>query len=165
VKEVPLGKGKVALVDDEDYERVVAWRWQANLRKGQWRARRTAQRGERKYSVFMHRFILGAPPGTLVDHRNGDTLDNRRGNLRLATHSQNAANHHKRPAGCASRFWGVSFVKDPRAWRSPWRACVWQHGKRRFFGQYRTEEEAARAYDVAALEAFGEFACLNFPAP
>lgn len=98
----------------------------------------------------MHREIVDAPE---VDHRNGDRVDNRRANLRAATHLQNCQN--ARPKG-QSRFKGVS------RYRERWHARIKVPGRRIDLGSFHDEESAARAYDVAAREHFGEFARLNF---
>lgn len=103
----------------------------------------------------MHRIVLDAPQGTLVDHKNGDRLDNRRCNLRLATRSQNAANTPPKPG----RLKGVFFDKA----RNLWQARIMVNWKERYIGRFLTQEEAARAYDLKAREYFGEFAALNYP--
>lgn len=104
---------------------------------------------------FLHRVLLGEPPCE-VDHRNGNGLDNRRSNLRLATHAQNLANTRPR-IGTSSRFKGVSWFRSKRRWEAY--ICV-ERQKRRL-GYFHDEEAAARAYDAAALEAWGEFALTN----
>jgi hypothetical protein len=113
--------------------------------------------------VALHRLLLQAPAEFHVDHRDGDPLNNRLANLRLCTHSQNQAN---RPAmGGASRFKGVATA---RGCRNRWRAQIQQQRadgtfRRVCLGQFESEEDAARAYDAAALLKYGEFARLNFP--
>jgi hypothetical protein len=105
----------------------------------------------------MHRLILGAPEGVLVDHVDGDGLNNTRANLRLCTSSQNAANI-KAVWGC-SRYKGVS----PHSASSRWQVILTYMGERIYLGLFDDEEEAARAYDRKALELRGEYAHLNFP--
>ena len=105
----------------------------------------------------MHRLILGCGPGEEVDHRNGNGLDNRRGNLRPATHALNQAN--VRRVRAKSGFKGVSRWVRPSP--RPWRAHITVKGRMKFLGAFATPEEAARAYDAAARELFGEFACTN----
>jgi hypothetical protein len=111
----------------------------------------------------MHKVIMGMPPrGLVVDHRNGDGLDNRRSNLRFSTRAGNARNrrHHRSWRGreCASRFKGITWDKEARKWC----AAIYVDGKRKNLGRFHSEMEAAKAYDRAALAEFGEFARLNF---
>ena len=164
MREIPLGRsGRVALIDDEDFGRVSsAGRWQFNMlgRNSHGVAYCYAQRkvpngkgGSR--TVMLHRFILDAPSGMMVDHLNHDGLDNRRCNLRLATRSENLANHRK-GRGTSSRFLGVYWHKLGRKWAA---GCSGAH-----LGMFANEVDAALAYDRAASRAFGAFASLNFPA-
>ncbi len=107
---------------------------------------------------YMHRQILGLKarkPG--VDHKNRDGLDNRRSNLRLCTQSQNNGHIVKFRGTYSSRHKGVSWCKDANKWR----ARIRVPRMRQHLGYFRDEDEAARAYNVAATEAFGEFALLN----
>lgn len=109
--------------------------------------------GEREQ--LLHRRLMDPPNGkVLCDHKNGDGLDNRRDNLRRATHSQNGANMRKHVDALHSRFLGVDRHEDK------WRA----RSQEIYLGRFDTEEAAARAYDKHAAAAFGEFAALNFPA-
>lgn len=105
----------------------------------------------------MHRFILDAPHGMEVDHKNGDGLDCRRENMRLATRKQNAFNR-KRPSVNTSGFKGVTLVKPT----GKWLAQIEVGGKNMHLGTYESKIEAARAYDKAAIKYHGEFARLNF---
>jgi len=105
----------------------------------------------------MHRFILNAPRHKLVDHIDGNGLNNRKANLRLCNHSQNAWN--RRPnSGCHSKYKGVYWNKDKKKWH----ATISKSYKRIHLGYFDNEIEAARAYDKKAKEFFGEFAYLNF---
>jgi hypothetical protein len=101
---------------------------------------------------------MNAPDNLLVDHRNGNSLDNRRDNLRLATNSQNQYNKRKKP-NTSSRFLGVAFHKKNRKWT----AYLQASGKRIYLGSFNSEIEAARVRDAAAKKHRGEFARLNFP--
>lgn len=105
---------------------------------------------------YLHRVIMNAPPGVEVDHINGDTLDNRRCNLRFATSTQQKCN--QRPRGGTSKYKGVGWHKRDRKWR----AQITYHGKQISLGYFDGELGAAFAYDVAARILFGEFARLNF---
>jgi len=158
--EVPLTQGKVALIDDEDAERVLAHKWCARWDKScrRWRAIRYASGKQKGRAAFLHRFIMNAPDGIQVDHINQDPLDNRRSNLRFATNSQNCCNKG-RHIDNASGFKGVWWNKR----RGTFHAEIEHNGKRYHLGCFATAEVAARAYDVAALVLHGEFARINFP--
>ena len=106
----------------------------------------------------MHREIMQPPKGMIVDHKSRNKLDNTRENLRNATHAENMRNKSKQH-GVSSRFLGVSYCKKSRKWC----ACIWVEGRNLSLGFFTDEVEAARAYDRAAVEHFGEFARLNFP--
>ena len=154
MKEIELSQGKRALVDDEDYERLSRWKWSA-LRDGKrWYAVRSYQDGKKRQLTYMHRQIMGAQSEQQVDHRNMNGLDNRRENIRFCTNSQNHANTKKR-AGCTSKFKGVYLAAKK------WRAQIYVHKKRYQLGYFDDEVEAARSYNDAATELFGEFARLN----
>lgn len=145
--EIPLTNGRgVALVDDED-----AW-----AARYEWRLHNEGY-ATRKRSILLHREIMerrGVPIPSTVDHRNLNKLDNRFENLRPATQSQNNANSVPRSS---SGFKGV--VRD----KTSWRAEIKNGGATVTLGVFDSSEDAARAYDVAARRAFGEFARLNFP--
>lgn len=150
-KEIQLTKGRVALVDDEDYEMLIGLgvRWCVN---DGYAFNRVHGR--------MHRFLVSAPKDTMVDHINGDKLDNRKENLRFATNSQNQAN--RKVARGASKFKGVTWQK--RAYdtsRGYWKAQIVVNGELRYLGKYDTDLDAAKAYNDAAVRFFGEFAHLN----
>jgi len=160
---VPLTQGRVALIDDEDAERVLAFKWTLNAgksRKGKEYASRQAKREDgKKRNVFLHRFILNAPKGIDVDHEDNNGLNCQRYNLRLATRSQN--NQNRKPK-CKSST-GFKGVYRYSGRTKPFYAFINLNGKRTSLGYYRTAEEAARAYDAKAKELFKEFARLNFP--
>jgi hypothetical protein len=152
MKEMLLTKGKVALVDDEDYKFLIQWKW--NFSSTGYAARNGGTYKKRK-NIKMHRLIMRATSGMEVDHINGNRLDNRRCNLRICTRSQNHCN-----VGLSSRntsgFKGIVF--DYKTWN----AKITKNGKRIHLGCFKNKEDAARAYDRAAKELFGEFAKLNF---
>lgn len=159
---VALTRGAVALVDVGDYEAVATFRWVAMFSSGHCYAARAHQRsiGEIRASrtshVWMHRFILKPPSGMMVDHINGDGLDNRRANLRVCNHFQNAQNRGP-TAGCR-QYKGAFPTPTGR-----WQAFIGAFGVRHYLGTFDTEIEAATAYDRAALRFHKEFARLNFP--
>jgi len=158
--EVRLTQGLIAAVDEADLLLLAGYSWSAMRVRNTWYAcayqRGSHGMGARK-NVLMHRLLLDAPKGVQVDHRNGDGLDNRRINLRLASASQNQMNRHA-SAG-RSQFKGVTW--GGRAER--WIARTQMDGESRHVGAFADEVEAARAYDSAALDRFGQFAHLNFP--
>jgi len=107
----------------------------------------------------MHREIMGSPKGLLVDHRNLNRLDNRRENLRTATHSQNMQNRVKIRVKTTSQFIGVHWDPVERKWR----AQISHQKKHLYLGRFQNEIDAAKAYDRAAIKYHTEFARLNFP--
>ncbi|KKN85724.1 hypothetical protein LCGC14_0275290 [marine sediment metagenome] len=160
---IKLTRGYATKVDDEDYEELSKYRWHVCTMQGGPKAVRNVPRvkGERPGTIYMHRQIMKAPKGVLVDHVNHDTLDNRRiANLRVCTRSQNAANRKKTRG--SSRFKGVYWDKPKKKWR----AQILVSGHYRNLGRFVNEADAGCAYNVAALEAWGEFALLNdVPSP
>ena len=158
MKEIPLTRGHVALIDDADYEELSRYKWRVlSAHSGRFYAVRSTTVIEgRQRIIYMHRQILGVGPDEQVDHRSQATLDNQRTNIRKCTRSQNAVNSRKK-RGCTSRFKGVHFHKTARKWC----ARIKKDGVRQHLGLFTDERDAARAYNVAAFEAFGEFALLN----
>ena len=157
-REITLSQGFLVLVDDEDYERVVAaGSWHLKLHDKWAYAQHNVRRPEGGWRTEgLHIFLTGLP---LVDHINGNGLDNTRANLRPATRAQNSANAALR-RDSTSGFKGVH-RNGPRG--LPWRAQIVKAGKKHHLGLFESAEIAARAYDVAARELFGEYARLNFP--
>lgn len=143
----------VALVDDDDFHIVAAHSWHPEPKGNRVYAQATIRRDGRKTSIRMHQLILDSP---MIDHRNGDGLDNRRANLRPATSRQNQQNVTSVTGN--SRFKGVCFDRANKKWK----AYITVDGQRRSLGYHSTEEAAALAYDRAAEVNFGEFARLNF---
>jgi hypothetical protein len=149
-----ITKGQFAIVDDVDFQLVSGIGWSAQRSK---HSNTYYARGRYKGKlVLMHRLILGFPPSK-IDHRNGNGLDNRRENLRRATHSQNVRNGMKRSCN-TSGYIGVHFHKANRKWV----AYVGLRYHVNYLGSFNTAEEAARARDEAAKKLHGEFAKLNF---
>jgi hypothetical protein len=158
VREIILSSGDVCLVDDDDYNFVNQWKWKP-IKSGKriYAGRNIRGKNGKKWAcVLMHRLLTDAPDGMQVDHIDGDTLNNSRSNLRVCTQSQNQVNSSGQ-SGSASRYCGVTRNG------SGWIARTKKNGVPHRFGTYRTEEEAARAYDAGIIELFGEFAKTNFP--
>jgi hypothetical protein len=156
---IPLANGKgFAVIDAADYDLVVGYRWYLRPNKTRRYATASIPGEDGKYrSVQMHRLLLNAPAPFDVDHRNGDGLDNRRVNLRLATRMQNSHNRRKYKI-TTSKYRGVWYDKS----RKKWRAQIMLEYRSIYIGQFATENEAARAYDETAKRLLGEFTRPNF---
>lgn len=157
MSEIILSRGYTALVDEADYDAAVAaGPWHVDFNGTVTYAARNVRRPDGSTSTErLHTFLTG---WSNVDHRNQNGLDNRRLNLRAATQSENIANARRRKDN-TSGFRGVTFNK--RVGR--WAAQITVDRKTRGLGYFATAEDAARAYDAAAIEAWGEFARPNFP--
>jgi hypothetical protein len=161
-RRIYLGEGIWTILDRGDYYR---------LRDFKWVAHASGRGGPNLYAIrhkligptktkmmYMHREIMKAIDERLVDHRNCNSLDNRRSNLRFATRAENMQNRRKKK-NTTSRFVGVHLYKPSNRW-----VCrITYQGKRIVLGRFDSETAAARAYDEAAKKYFGEFARLNFP--
>jgi len=162
MREILLGgrvaNGRVALIDDEDFELVSQHRWHVfesnshGCQAGPY-AFATIRVNDRKTKIQMHRLITGYP---YTDHVNHDGLDNRRANLRPATNAQN--NHNQRPRkSTSSQYKGVTWHRQVKKWQ----ATIKLDGKCHYLGVFVIEEDAAHAYNAAALDAYGSYAYLN----
>jgi hypothetical protein len=159
-RRIDLGEGEWTILDSQDYYRLRNLKWVVNGNGSKFYAVRFVKTGPGKTKTLrLHREIMNAPDGLLVDHRNGNGLDNRRDNLRLATHGENASNRRKTKSKTTSRFIGVCFDKK----RGQWPGQITYRGKKIWLGRFKSEVEAAKAYDAAAKKYHGEFARLNFP--
>lgn len=158
--EIPLTKGEMAIVDAADYESVRQWSWYFRPDGDGGYAARGIRIGGRCKTILLHREILGALPGEKVDHVDGDGLNCRRSNLRIATTAQNAINRGPTRKS-ETRLKGVCRRKDCTF--RPYMAQIQVNRKTIYLGCFATAEDAARARDAAAIEHFGEFAWLNFP--
>jgi len=150
MKIIPLTQGKTALVDDEMFDYLNQWKWCAHNNGGGFYALRNVRVDGKHRQILMHRLVASAPDGLDVDHINHNTLDNRRGNLRVCTTSQNKMN---RGIQSSNRL-GVKGV-TPNG--SGFRAYVVVNGKHVFDKTFRTLQEAKDAYDREAKKFHGEF--------
>jgi|SRR6266498_3323601 len=165
---IPLTKGFVTVVDFEDFEKVRPFKWYVKTYKGKPYAARSEylpdawakKKSSHSQTILMHRELTGVLQGQDVDHKNRNTLDNHQENLRVCSRSQNCANQKKRSTN-TSGFKGVNW----KQWENcgAWCARISVGMKRIHLGYFSTAEEAACAYDSAAIKYFGEFARLNFP--
>lgn len=162
MKRIELTRGQYTIIDDCDYEMVSKFKWHViNDRTGFYAGRCEKIKGTRKVRHFlMHREMLSAPKGIQVDHVNGDRLDNRRENLRLCNNRQNARNQRKRK-GCRSKYKGVYRVYVAVNGQENWCANICLKDRRLYLGYFKTQKEAALAYNEAAKQHYGEFARLN----
>lgn len=158
-KEIELTNDMTAIVDDEDYDEMSSYRWHGcQIGRTAYAVRRESGR-----SILMSRQIMGVTESkTHVDHISGNGLDNRKCNLRQATHSQNMCNCRKFKRKCASKYKGVVRHNKP-GFKKCWNAKITHNKKTRSLGYFYNEIEAALAYDEAARILFGEFARPNFP--
>ena len=150
MKEIKLSRGKFALVDDEDFEQLNKFKWFANKTNNNYYAARKSKGRQ----IYMHREIINS--NKLIDHIDGDTLNNCRANLRECTIAENIRNQKIRSTN-TSGFKGVSFYKN----RNKYAARIMYNYNARFIGLFFTAEGAARAYNQRAKELFGEYALLN----
>lgn len=159
MKEITLTQGKVALVDDEDFEWLSEWKWFAQrYRKSFYAARcfRIKGEGRRTHMMLMHRLILNVPSNMQVDHIDMDGLNNQRANIRICTARGNRRNTVVR-ADSFSGYKGVSWRKDMKKWR----VRITDDYKRHYIGDYKNLMDAVRAYDKMAVILHGEFARPN----
>lgn len=157
MKEIILTQGKVAIVDDDAFERLSSFTWcavKAGSSETLFYARRSERIDGKTKNFYMHHEILGF--GKRVDHIDGNALNNQSSNLRECTHSQNMQNRSKKTAG-TSKYKGVQWWKT----QNMWAVRIAKNGKRFLVGYFTEEIEAAKAYNKAASQLFGEFAKLN----
>jgi len=157
VKLIPLTHGKFAIVDAEDYQYLVKYKWYISQDGNNFYAYAFLSKGNKKIKVFMHRMIMNAPKGLFIDHIDGNGLNNRRSNLRPCTPAQNVQNSRPR-CNASSKYKGVFWNKTNKKWN----ATIHKGDNRIYLGGFDDEIEAALAYDRKAKELFGEFAYLNF---
>jgi hypothetical protein len=157
-RRIYLGEGKYTLVNAKDYYWLSDFKWIVyGNRNNFYAVRNKIVAPNETRPEYMHRLIMNPPPGLLVDHRDTDSLDNRRENLRFATPSQNMQNRRKKK-NTTSQYRSVWKVKNGK-----YESQIYHQGKKIWLGWFDSEVDAARAYDRAALKFRGEFARLNFP--
>jgi DNA polymerase-1 len=158
---IPLTQGQYAIVDPDDYQRLSKYKWHVAGKPGsQYAVSSDAAKSTKNRVIYMHREVIKAPNDLLADHINRNSLDNRKANLRPATHAQNVQNRTKNRNGkYSSKYKGVTWNSGSKFWQAKIRV----NGRRTFLGSFDSESKAAKAYDRAAKRYHGEFAVLNFP--
>jgi hypothetical protein len=150
---IQLRNGREALIDDADAELVSDYAWYSfSVRRVEYVA---ADQGGKR--IYLHRLIARPAEGQEVDHINCDGLDNRRSNLRVCSHAQNLANQRHQERETYSRHKGVTYDKRRGKWLAQAKARKIHYN----LGTFKSEDDAARAYNAFAVNAFGEFARLN----
>lgn len=154
---ITLTKGYTAIADTEDMELLSEGNWQARIDGNTVYAQRNERVGGKQKKVQMHRKILGVKDGEMVDHINGDGLDNRKCNLRVATRSQNNMNTQRNVRGTSGRK-GVTWNRACKKWQ----AQIKVNGKNIYLGLYHTKDEAHMAYAKASDELHGDYGCADY---
>jgi HNH endonuclease len=153
MKEIKLLRGELAQVDDDVYDELNKYSWYLN--KG------SVTNSYMGQKFYMHHEIIGKPPpGLIVDHIDGNVLNNQRNNLRFVSYAVNRQNQHKPPVS-SSGFFGVSWYPTRR--KNPFKATIIHNKKSIYLGWYSTAVEAATVYDRKAKELYGTYANTNFP--
>lgn len=154
MKQIPLTQNKVALVDDDDFEIVNQFKW--CFHQGYADRFTHYDDNKKQHHISLHRFIMNAPVHLQVDHLDGNGLNNQKRNLRLATHQQNAFNSEVQK-NSGTGYKGVTW----RPSNNTFQCRIRKDNKRIHIGIFKTKEEAALAYNQAAIKYHGEFARLN----
>jgi hypothetical protein len=153
IRYIPLTKGYFAIVDAADYDWLSQYKWTTQIGGN----KVYPVRNDHGRSVLMHRQIMQPNPDQVVDHVNGNGLDQRRANMRCCTQGENLCN--RKPCAKKSQYKGVRWLER----KQKWAAVITHHGRTYWLGTFDTEEAAARAYDRRARVLFGPYARLNFP--
>lgn len=151
-----LNKGRFALIDKNDFECANKFRWTAHWDGWNWYAIRHARVNNKWTTIYLHRFLMDASPGTQIDHADGNGLNCTRDNMRMASNYQNQQNQ-KRQANNSSGVSGVCWYKPYQKWL----ARIGANGKKIHLGYFESKADAKRARDEAAIRYHGEFARLN----
>ena len=155
-KKIPLTQGQFAIVDDEDFDKFSVFEWHAfwNKHTNSFYAQRNIPKNGRQTSSYLHREIMGNPPGKMVDHKNNNTLDCQRSNLRSCTKSQNQMNRKGPQRNSSSLVRGVFFNKHS----GKWVVRIGKDGKKSYFGSFSSITKATETSECARKQLFGEFA-------
>lgn len=159
-RRIYVGEGRYAMVDPFLFYRLSKYHWTFNSKRERPYAVRYEYLSQNKVkTISMHREIMNFPKGRLIDHENGNTLDNRIDNLRAATREENAHNKGKTRTKTSSKYIGVYYDKN----KNRWIVRIMSKYRKIYVGTFKDEIAAARAHDIAARKYHGEFARLNFP--
>lgn len=158
MKTIKLTQNQTTIIDDEDFDRVKQHKWcaleQPKYKENKFMAvTNITHLDGRRETVYLHRFIMNAPKGLHVDHKDRNPLNNQKSNLRICTHAENQRNRAEN-SNNKSGFKGVCFVKHAKRYK----AQIWANGKRTFLGYHDTAEAASEAYKQAANEIHGGYA-------
>lgn len=160
IKLISLTQGYFAIVDTEDYNWLINWKWHiaTRTRKGRKEIVGACHTDSKsKKIILMHRKIMSPPDNMQIDHIDHNVLDNRRINLRICTNSENSQNRFTKTH--TSKYKGVHYRKTNQKYC----AQIQRHQRQLYIGCFEIELEAAKAYDKKAVELYGEFALTNFP--
>jgi len=156
-KEIILTQGKVAIVDNEDYDYLNQFKWYASNKNGKFYVQKKITVSKNKTTcISMHRFIMKPNKGMVIDHLDGNPLNNKKNNLRICTHAENMRNSKIR-INNKSGYKGVSYQENSNNYR----ASIRFNNIKINIGDFIDPIDAARAYNAAALKYHGEFAHLN----
>lgn len=156
MKTIPLTQGKVAIVDDEDFEWLSKWNWCCQKNRNCIYAKRAFWKNKKRRCIWMHREIIDAQKGKVVNHIDFNGLNNQKKNLQLCTCRENNR-WRRKMRGCTSRYKGVSWSTKDNVWVS----IIHVDDTVYYLGGFKKEEDAAIAYNRAAIRYFGDFAFLN----
>lgn len=159
--EIKLTRGKVALVDADDFERISKYKWfaQYDKKRDRYIAVREIDRHGKRRVVSMAREIMSFPK-EMIDHINHNPLDNQKHNLRTCSNAENLRNRKGTVKNSSSLYLGVSFCKQTGKWKARIKDAF---GKNHWLGRFVCEKSAAIARDKIAIRLHGDFASLNFP--
>lgn len=159
-RRIKLTRGKYAIVDPDDFERLNRYKWQCtNLGYARRTASRMCDKRRKRVAIQMHNVVCTTPQGMTVDHINRNRLDNRKANLRAVTLEQNNWNRKYVKKRAKTRYTGIYWNSQMKKWQ----VRLMIKGRSRSFGYYADEVEAAKVYDKVVKEYRGEYAVLNFP--